>query len=485
MTAVREPNPKQEFGSGGVLTLFSILWGAAAIFHVLGPSGRAFGVIRLPSPLGITQVLLCAAAVWLIVRPRQTAAFVVVAGLTFLTAWLEAPLLGNHWLLAVFVSLSLLLALVVTATEGSHRKAVAGAFLPQARICLLLFYCFAGFAKLNEGFLDPSVSCGTFFIDETLSSMGLGSFGVSGPGALAHLVPAATVLTELSIPVLLIFGKTRVAGVLLGLLFHSVVALDRTHLFIDFSSILAPLFVLFLPVQFSESALGFLRGRGRWLVGVWLALAMVVMGAQWIGGNIALGNIFIQGRMVLWYLTDASILVGVFAWLVRNRGAEPLRRPLSLPFQGRLVLALVPILVVVNGLFVYLELRTAFSYTMYSNLRMVDGESNHFIVRSSLPLGERHRDPVSVISTDDVGGLQSYVGSGFAIPWDSFRAYLSGNREIAVTYERGGERFEVARAGDEPALIAAPPLAIQKLLPMRAIDQNDPPRCQDVFLPAL
>ncbi len=50
---------------------------------------------------------------------------------------------------------------------------------------------------------------------------------------------------------LLVVRRTRYLGVVVALGFHFMLALDRTHQFYDFSSILLPLFVLFLPEQFA------------------------------------------------------------------------------------------------------------------------------------------------------------------------------------------------------------------------------------------
>ncbi|MGQ0679288.1 MAG: hypothetical protein ACT4OM_06515 [Actinomycetota bacterium] len=478
---IQEPDP----GSRRCLELFSLLWGAAAVFHVLGPSGRAYGALPFPAPLAAAQILLCVAGVWLVVRPGRTAALLAVALLGFATAWLEAPLLGNHWLLAVFVNLGLILALLVNLRRRVDGQGVAGAFLPLARASLIIFYSFAAFAKLNSAFFNTATSCSTFFFDETASSLGLTLPATVGAGGLARLIPIGSALTELAIPALLLFRRFRSAGVVLALLFHSAIALDRTHLFIDFSAVLAALFMLFLPPGFARDALGYLRGRGKRLERIWLGLASMVLLAQWIGRSPLLGLIFLEGRMLLWYLTDLAVLVGVLVWLWRHRGEEALSRPFKLPAAGRAVWWILPALVAVNGLFAYFELRTAFAYTMYSNLRMVEGDSNHFLVRSSLPVGSRQADPVRVLATSDPAGLGFYVGTDFEIPWDSFKAYLARFPDLAVTFERGGELTEVVRAGDHPELIDAPPEALQKLMPMRAIDRAEPPRCQDVFLPAL
>jgi hypothetical protein len=142
------------------------------------------------------------------------------------------------------------------------------------------------------------------------------------------------------------------------------------------------------------------------------------------------------------------------------------------------------VLLVINGLLPYVELRTGYAYTMYSNLRMVDGRSNHLIVRASLPLAGRQADLVKVVSSNDPG-LAQYSTYNYLLPWDSFRTYLAKHPGAAVTYERSGKRHVVKRASDDRELITSPPMLVRKLLAMRAVDNNDHTRCQDGFLPAL
>jgi hypothetical protein len=275
-----------------------------------------------------------------------------------------------------------------------------------------------------------------------------------------------------------------VLGVVLGLGFHSLIALDRLHLFIDFSSVLAAMFILFLPARFTTSALGFLKGKGAQLLILWTIGAGLILGAEWIGwGNNFAYLAFSEGRLFIWYVFDATIVLGILNWLARYRG-QVNEHPFTLRGKGPIWLAVVPALLVLNALLPYVELRTAYVYTMYSNLRMVDGKSNHFLVRSSLPLWRRQADLVKVVASNDPG-LSSYASLNYLLPWDSFTAYLAKHRDDAVIYERGGERYLVDRASDDPELVTAPPLLAQKLLALRSVDGSDKARCQDVFLPAL
>lgn len=476
--------PQLRENVGDTFTLFASLWAVAALFHVLGPSGAAVEIFSNLTALGLSHVLLAICAIWLLVRPTHNLPLILVAGLGLITAWQEAPILGNHWLLAAFVDLSLLLSVLSTLQDGKiNRDRLAEIFLPLARWCLVLFYSFAAFSKLNSAFFDTAVSCSTYYFDETARSMGFSTPLTVGAGGAARLLPFMVVMTELSIPILLLNRRTRIFGVVVGLGFHSLIALDRLHLFVDFSSVLAAMFMLFLPVRFATSTLGFLKRKGALLVVLWTTVAGLVLVAQWIGNNDFAYLVFIEGRLLIWYVFDITLLLGVITWLARHR-APALERPFTLRGKGPIWLAAVPVLLVLNGLLPYFELRTGYVFTMYSNLRMVNGESNHLIVRSSLPLGGRQADLVKIVASSDIG-LRMYETYNYLLPWDSFRAYLAKHPDVSVVYESGGERYAVDQASHYPELVTSPSVLVQKLLAMRAVDGNDEPRCQDVFLPAL
>jgi hypothetical protein len=216
------------------------------------------------------------------------------------------------------------------------------------------------------------------------------------------------------------------------------------------------MFILFLPASFTTSALGFLKRKGAKLLILWTTVVGLSLGAQRIGrGNNLAYLAFGEGRLFIWYIFDATIVLGVATWLVRYRGQAD-QRPFTLRGKGPIWLAVVPALLILNGLLPYVELRTAYAYTMYSNLRMVDGKSNHVLVRSSLPLWGRQADLVNVVASSDPG-LSSYAAHNYLLPWDSFRAYLAKHRDEAVIYEREGKRYLVDRASDDPELVTAPP----------------------------
>ncbi|MEO7428248.1 MAG: HTTM domain-containing protein, partial [Acidimicrobiales bacterium] len=222
-----------------LLALFAVLWALAAVWHLLGNTGTAPAWAQAVLVVGIGLTLI---------RPGAVLPLSVLAVGGLLTMWEEAPLLGNHWLLAGFVDLTILLAAIagVVRRRAGDRTGLAERVFPAARLCLLGFYVFAGFAKLNLSFFDRSVSCAAFYLKESTASIGLHGL-LPGSASVEWAAIVGTALIELSIPVLLIRRRTRAAGVMLGLVFHALLAIDRRHEFFDFSAVLFALFVLFLP----------------------------------------------------------------------------------------------------------------------------------------------------------------------------------------------------------------------------------------------
>jgi hypothetical protein len=463
------------------LALFSVMWALAALWHLLG--NTFFGSTW-------SQVVLAVAIGLVLWRPAATGPLALLAAASLVTVWEEAPVLGNHWLLVGMVDLVILMAAATAALRRRWDDAtdLADRLFPAARLCLLGFYFFASFAKLNAGFFDRATSCAVYYFNESTDSVGLAGLRLDGSGWLQWVVIVGTVAVELSIPILLIFRRTRHVGVVLGLVLHGVLAIDRTHQFFDFSSVLAALFVLFLPASAGEwvaERVGSVRARLALAEEglpnlVHVALAVIPVG---IGLLVATDEIDAPTALsVGWWPWHLYALVCVIATVryLRQRRPEPERGALR---PHHLLFVLVPLLVVANGLTPYLELKTAYGWNMYANLRTVDGDSNHFIVRRTLPLTDEQADLVRIISTDDPG-LRAYRDRDYALTWTQLRIYLSDHPDVRITYARGNQRVALRHASDRPELVEPVPEWREKLLLFRAVDLGSPERCVPMFGPA-
>lgn len=435
---------------------FSRLWAVAAIAHIVGNPriGQAFGD---PTLLGWVTFATGVIAVALVVRPENRQLLRALCIGVLGTVWLEAPFVGNHWLLAGLVSLAILIGL--SSGDSWNWFATTG------RGMHLAFYAFAAFAKLNSAFFDTSVSCGVHYTNQSLASWGLPE--LEAGSVLATLAVWAVAAIELSIPFMLVSRRWRNVGVLVGLSFHVLVSFDLSQHFYDFTAVLIPLFLLWVRPAICES-LGRPLTRNTELMTVGL-LGFLVLTSVMPAGRITLA-ILTHGVFVAWI--PAAIALVVFIAQSVEMPAEPDLRPAT---AGSWLLIAI---VVLNGLAPYTELKTATSWNMYSNLHTVAGESNHFIVRATAPLTSAQNDPVTIRETTDPG-LAAYVGSGYVLPERTFLDYLADHPQAEVTVEKGGRTLDVTGA-DGSALNPF----LDRFALLRAIDTERPVRCQTTWLPA-
>jgi hypothetical protein len=435
-----------------VESLFARLYGVALVAHVVGNWAQP----DIPSLVGLLNLGVGIVGLGLTLRPRR-ALLLAASVLTVGSVLGEMPFTGNHWVVAALVGLA------IVATRADPVR-----YLPSLRWIFVVFYGFAAFAKLNSGFFDPSVSCAVFYANQSLQGFGLGPLPEGS--VLRTLVVWATAGIELLIIPLLLIRRTRYVGVVLATAFHTSISFDLNQHFYDFTSILITLLVCFLP----DEAVAQLRIRvAPWVRPLrlgWLVLGPFLVFLAVIPANNATVAFLTRLAFVVWIPVSLIWLWGVVrAW---QSGSE--LRWISGWLGGAVV-----VLAVLNGLTPYTEIKTAYGFNMYANLVTARGESNHFVIRQTFPLRNGYDRPVEIIESSDAG-LELYRDRGYLIAYPQFQQYLVG-RDETVDFRRGAQEFTETASSK----IGNTGPWWWRFFPLRALDQNEPPRCQDVFLPAL
>jgi hypothetical protein len=476
------PRPHGRTDKADTLALFSVLWALAAWWHLIG------NVTLAPMWAQVPVALAAALVLW---SPGSVPGLALLAATSLVLVWEEAPVLGNHWLLVGLVDLAILVGYGMGALRRrfTDRTDLAERLFPAARLCLLGFYVFAGFAKLNTAFFDRSVSCAVYFYRESTSSVGLGGLQFGGAAWIDHVVIFGTVATELTIPVLLLRRRTRPVGVVIALVFHTLLAIDQSHQFYDFSAVLFALFVLFLP-QTAGSWVGERMGSIRARLALrgprlpFLAKGLAVAAPLAVTLVVVTDQVSARSALLLgWWPWQVFALATLVAAVRYVRQRPPAYGPAWHLWPHHVAYLLVPLLVVANGLTPYLELKTATGWNMYSNLRTVDGESNHLVVGRSFPLADEQDELVEIVRSS-APELTYYADNRLGLPFLQLREFLSRHPATSITFDRGGERVTLARAADLPELVAPVPTWREKLQVFRAVDLGSPERCQPGFGPA-
>ncbi len=460
------------------LTVFAWLWAFSVVLHLLylNNSYAAFNSFTADH---VVHLLLALAAVALLVRPRSLALLAAVCLLTPITAWFEAPRLGNHWLLASLVALSLVCAMAIGAfvrpRNVCSRLLTDG--LPSARLIFLVAYGFSAFAKFNTSFINPTVSCANLYANEVAHSLGLSQFDSTGSSAWMHVIPWAVMAIEVGVVVLLLIARTRVLGVILALVFHGIIAFDTAHAFSDFSSVIAALVILFLPDSFFATVAPWLRStvvRTGAVAVAALSLLLIVWQSTDTGhhSDQSIGDV----RDWMWWIVWAILTAVVVGWAIR---AQTIRSDIALlPQDRRMVLW--PAVAFLIGCGPYLELRVGTSWNMYANQQTASGSTNSFVIPATAGLTDYQSDLVRIVETSDQG-LQRYVDSGYELPFVNLRGYTSTHADASITYERDGLTTTVKHTRDDPTLGSELPWWEQKVIVFRAIDSTEPIACQNTM----
>jgi len=386
---------------------FPAAWAAVVFFHLAANPLwlRAFHFV------GLLQVAWIAAAI-AFARSRNPTMHIVAFALHTQILLFKAPLIGNHEVLIWLVEL-VGIGAILSPRETWMEKWTQGA----RAVFTVAYFAFA-FSKFNTDFLDPVVSCAVVFAEE---------FGldVSGSPSAGYLLAWGTALIEGLIALFLLVPRLRSTGAAIGIGFHFLLALDpESHVF-DFSSVLLVLFLLFLPdiSPQMKRLLARIPVEPKVLVGLVLAAQFAL--------TLTDAPIWLVAWPVWLVLGGTTTVVVLREFVAHSTDSAEVRPPPT--FSGLTVAsALVVLLAMLNAVSPYVEAKTAFSFNMYSNLRVVDGESNHLLIRSPLPVRDTP-ETVEVLSAD-ADFLQRYL-NGTRVPIINVQKFLVLAPDTEMTIE--------------------------------------------------
>lgn len=415
----------------------------------------------------------------LLLRPRSVRLFtgVMLTKIAFVVA--HHPFTPNHVFFESLVDVTAIAVLAVEAwrargrLDEAAREHIVERLGPPAQISLLLLYGFAVLHKLNRDFLDPEVSCGPFLYELLVRR-----FSLPVNDVISALTIWGTLGVELAIPIGLLFSRTRLAAILLGVVFHASLAqLPGTGLY-SFATMVFGLYTFFLPPSFPGALhrrLGAMRtpapAQRTWLVLAAIAiLAVVGLVADRYGRLLDLG-------LVMW-----NTWLLVIAWLVWGTRHAFVRPPTPIRFlRPAALLWLLPLAVLFNGLNPYMGLKTLTSIAMLSNLRTEGGTTNHLFMRRWIWLADYQDDLVEILDSNHPE-LSWHRDRQLLLTHHEFRRLVSTTtRDFYVRYDRAGTPHELVVANgtsSNPAVTRPLPRFAAWYLGFRPVDAGPRMRCR-------
>ena len=465
--------------------LFAYLWALSALFDLIPKSAW------LDSP---AHALLACCAVFVVLRPSSLAGFALLSVARLAAFVQDSPNTPNHQVLFALASAAILCATLPLlwrerqAPPGSppllDHGAWFSAFAPLLRLLLVGLYFFAVLHKLNWAYFDPSVSCGVTMFRNLAPSLleALLPGGDVGRYALIYGGLAA----ELTIPVLLCFPRTRLLGFAVGVLFHSFLGLGYFH----FSTGVFAFYTLFIPASVATDTFARVktwRQRSVWRERLTTPMAIALMGLALVAAMVVMGELDRLIYRQLRYLWMAGMLTGL-AVLVLAPARWPLWRE---TVSGRLRDArlgfVFPIALLFCGMSPYLGLRTVPAFSMFSNLRTEGGISNHLFMPATALHIAGYQDDLVRIEATNRPALKRWAGRGRLRTFFEFRSQVqkmlreedAARRDagkpdlpgppLLLQFERGGKRYTLRNAGENPEIMAEIGWLERKWMHFRAV----------------
>lgn len=454
--------------------IFFCLWAITVIFHFARHRDFADTLYNF---------LLTVAAIFLLKKPSSILILLIFLLLQLYESFTKMPGISNHWIFVTFVNLTILQALFYQVIKNKRfridKQELFETFAPIVRLELIILYFYVVFHKLNSAFFEPEVSCATQFL------ITLPDFLVPRSEALFALNAYVAIFIETLIPVLLCFRRTRNWGLMIGLIFHCIIAYPFSGYY-DFSATIFALYFLFASTYSSNHTyklwqkLNSLNVFAKIKSQKFSYKNLFILGLGFFAGLVLLFLISNHVRDFFRYLfwTAYSILfLYIFINSLKRNGND-----LTIP--GRLFtvrhwsMLIIPLVVFLNGLSPYLGLKTENSFAMFSNLRTENGMSNHYILPASMQIADYQKDMVEIVRSSDPK-LQKIADNNQLIVFFRFKNIISDRKPLMVEYIRNGERkiFRRENASKDDELLQKTPYILQKLFSFRLISKLEPQPC--------
>ena len=425
--------------------LIAATWAFAAVLHIL-----TFKWLAPPSVLGWTYL---AATFLLIAKPSSWGRFCLFLGITAGAFLIHYSKLSNHLVLEFWLVLAGIAIGMWHFLSGKHSKErrLFKTIAPLARAFYGLLFLFSFFAKLNSSFFDPDSSCAAHFMRSIVESYGLteilgewAATDLAGHGAIG-----LTLACELSVPLLLFWRRTLRAGMVLATIFHLLMGLVPVLGISSFSAFSWVLLLFFLPETSwvaLEQRMQRCRDRSieqtskkrilkRLLLGgvaalVWWQMAMIHPG-PWLA-------------IVFWLAGSAPFIVLILQSLRRIQGQAPTEdKPWLCTRPWPLNLLIIPVIIL--GTLPYLGLQTRGSFTIFSNLRILGDQPNHFIVPASWKIHEP--ELIKIINTNHPT-LKEFATKNLLITEHELRRFIHQEAiDFFLICEIEGEAVWLQRSG--------------------------------------
>lgn len=431
--------------------VFGFVWGLAHFVDEFRQPVRPF-----EDPFqGLLHILVFAFAASLMIRPSSTKRLAMLAGANIIVAATQMPQMPNHNMILFMCDIAILAS--IAYADFSRRRDLATWWQgvePFLRAALLITYGSATFAKFNTAWFNPVVSCATTMPAEEFAFL---PFDI--PWTSLWIMPFVILGAEIIISLAPLNRKLRPYALPFAFVFHTMLSLTPVSNGLGFTFILLALLTLYLP----EDASTDLYNRGvkfQATIARNGTLPLFAYGFVSISASLAILSwfavwpevfSFVRYIPALFLLIAFGSVISIFS--LKYRKSEQVKPAVGAKTWLQILLLIV---VGLNSLAPYLGVKTNATMTMFSNLKIEGGTTNHLIM-PRLPFQTPADDLVAVVSTSNPR-VSPFAETGLLYTWHELRRKMAETPTASISYERNGELFEYQSARENPELVSIDPV---------------------------
>lgn len=430
-----------------------VAWAAFAVAFAVGTLVHEFQ----STSVWWVGLPIAAAALYVLLRPTRPAALVLMLALLAVEAVTALPDPINHQILMGILGLTLgpwWLWLRLRNPAAANDPAVMWCRVaPYLRVSFILLWASAALSKFNTGFTDVAATCSVWILQSIPF--------VQVPTPLHPVVIVGTMALEISVPLLLLFHRTRPFAIVAAFGFH-VVSSFAGHS--SFSGFAWSMYFLFLPpvtlgrgIVLARRSVPERLRRGLAVATAHVPVTVATLTLGWATVRYGIAESLpesLQGGARHWgALLMCVTFMAYTGWLLLRLRPHWLPAPsagtsprASLRVTNAVMLLGIG-LVLLTAAMPYLGLKTRAAFTMFSNVRTEPGHWNHLIVPESVRIFDwQDGGEVRFLEIDDPALARKIAG------YESEDVVLLGARRLVDEFPNATVRYTL----DGVERVAAP-----------------------------
>ncbi len=456
-----------------VFVVFARVWAIYTVMHFFYLIFYSLGPYQTTNGINTLSVLMAVLAFGVYWKPREFRFFFLLALVQLIEMWSQMPITSNHAIIQFFLNIAMVATGIVALAKGYDWAGYFKLWAPAGRWLLFIMYFYGIFHKINTDFLNPESSCAVaLWVDYPFPNF-------IGQALWAHYVAIyGTFIVEGAVAVALLFSKTRYFAIVIGLLFHAFIGFSDYAFYGAFSFLSFALHALFLPHSILDNyrSSSIARFYERWpRLFAALPVVFLILGLRAAYARSLYGLIFVFAFAAL-PLISFVVLYG------RERVTDYGETSY---FKLPILAALVVFLFFLNGAMPYMGLKTHQTLTMFSNLHLEGGRSNHLVFQDPPSLFGYLDETVRLKKIKQEEFMeQDFSVSDLDLIYHDFLAYVYDHRHynLLYTFEKDGVLYEQQSYDDLKTEIekVVLPQIFRKYFFFAGVDFSQPKLCEDL-----